>query len=71
MIIFKKTTFNIQFALQMAAGLNARAISHLEEVSEQGMKDMAAAGRKNLLLNSFFKHLRETPVDSDCQLVHT
>ena len=28
----------------MAAGLNARAVSHLEEVSEQGIKDMAAAG---------------------------
>ena len=28
----------------MAASLNARAVSHLEEVSENGIKDMAAAG---------------------------
>ncbi len=37
----------------MAAGLNAKAASHLEEVSEAGIKQMAAAG-KGFLQMFFF-----------------
>ncbi len=39
--------FFVVMLMQMASTLNARAVSHLEEVSDQGIEDMAKAGENN------------------------